>query len=77
MRTRKCASCGSLRVHSSRRKSIPDWLAGALLLKPFRCADCEERYYDFFWAKKAPGTGSRRRRRRSRKNGDPNNRQSP
>jgi hypothetical protein len=49
-----CPQCGSDDVTVSRRREILDYLIlPFLLLRPFRCGECNYRYYGFFFRKAA------------------------
>ena len=50
---RRCVSCGSPQVQRSRRHNPIEWLLLALLLRPFRCTQCNKRHYGFFFRKRA------------------------
>jgi DNA-directed RNA polymerase subunit RPC12/RpoP len=41
----RCASCGSARIRRSRRKSFPEMSKMALGWYPFRCLDCNYRFW--------------------------------
>jgi hypothetical protein len=41
-----CPRCGSSEVFYSRRRNFTEkWILRLALLRPFRCAECFERYY--------------------------------
>jgi len=40
-----CWCCGALKVRKSRSDSFVDKAASLLLLRPFRCTGCRERFY--------------------------------
>ena len=43
---RECPSCRGHDVHRSERRMFPrEWLIAMLFLRPFRCLDCNCRYY--------------------------------
>jgi hypothetical protein len=51
---RCCTSCGCLEVQRSRRCNPVEWLIlPLLLLRPFRCSECHDRHYGFFFRKRA------------------------
>jgi hypothetical protein len=50
---RRCVSCGSLEVQRSRWRNPFEWLLLAFLLRPFRCSECNNRHYGFFFRKRA------------------------
>ena len=53
-----CPNCESARIHQSRRKGIVEKLILALLLvRPFRCEVCDQRF--FRWSLAASPKGSR------------------
>ena len=41
---RRCPMCGSFEVHRSERRS-GEWLMMALALRPYRCWDCDHRFF--------------------------------
>jgi ribosomal protein L33 len=46
VRARKlCPRCGSKYVHKSHRHGVMDLVFRAVLLHPFRCEDCDGRFY--------------------------------
>ncbi len=46
MRSRKfCPRCGSKYVHKSHRHGVVDLVFRAVLLRPFRCEECDGRFY--------------------------------
>jgi hypothetical protein len=47
--TRCCPSCGGKVVGRSRRHGLLDWLVLPLLLRPYRCEDCKDRYLGFIY----------------------------
>ena len=49
---RKCPRCGSIDVRSSHPQTLMDAIALALLLKPYRCQDCNDRHYNLRWARR-------------------------
>ena len=43
-----CPSCGSRKVHRSRRKGPHEWVLHSLLFQsPYRCEACDERFFGF------------------------------
>jgi hypothetical protein len=40
-----CPRCGSKYVHRSHRQGVIDLVFRAVLLRPFRCEDCDGRFY--------------------------------
>jgi len=41
-----CPRCGSSEVFYSRRRNFTEkWILPVAMLRPFRCAECFERYY--------------------------------
>ncbi len=43
-----CPNCGSDNVRRSLRKGPKDWVLRRLLFQsPYRCLDCDERFFDF------------------------------
>jgi hypothetical protein len=55
---RYCPFCNSDDILHSRRRDIIDFVVLPLaMLRPFRCMDCDCRYYGFFFAKRvSPAT---------------------
>jgi len=51
---RRCPYCDSFEVHRSRPQSVFERLALLLLLRPFRCMNCNGRHYNFVFAKWRP-----------------------
>ncbi len=47
-----CPKCLSPRVHRSRRRGLKHYLAILLLRRPFRCHNCEHRFFDFVFVKR-------------------------
>jgi predicted RNA-binding Zn-ribbon protein involved in translation (DUF1610 family) len=43
--TPKCPRCGSETLHRSRRRTIRDHLARIVNLRPYRCEECDLRFY--------------------------------
>ena len=41
----KCPHCGSESLHQSRRRSIIDHVLRIFELRPYRCEDCDFRFY--------------------------------
>lgn len=39
-----CKICGSKKIQRSRRQSLPDYLASALVMSPYRCCSCQARF---------------------------------
>ena len=49
--SRECPHCGSLAVRRSARKDLFEVLVlPLLLLRPFRCEDCDRRHYGFVFS---------------------------
>ena len=52
---RRCPHCGSRRVVRSHRSNLLETLLSLLLLlRPFRCLDCNDRHYAFFFRQRLP-----------------------
>jgi hypothetical protein len=47
---RVCPKCRGTNIHRSRRHG-PEYLMAFFLLRPFRCNDCEKRFWSFLYAK--------------------------
>ncbi len=48
---RCCPDCNSFRVHRSKRRGLFEWVVlPLLLLRPFRCEDCDRRHYGFVFS---------------------------
>jgi hypothetical protein len=43
-----CFSCGAMKMRASRRVSLLDRVSGYLLLRPYRCEGCRERFLAFW-----------------------------
>jgi predicted Zn-ribbon and HTH transcriptional regulator len=53
MPIRRCPICNSKNVARSRRRGVLDFLVlPLLLLRPFRCQSCDNRYYGLFLSKR-------------------------
>ena len=48
---RRCPFCGSHHVRRSHTADIFDILLRLVLMRPFRCLGCDERFYGFFFRK--------------------------
>ena len=60
--TRRCPLCDSDEVLRSHRRSLIEWTISPLLLRPFRCRECDARHIGFsFRRRSAKGTGGRSR----------------
>lgn len=40
-----CPSCGSRNVSRSHRRGLVDKLLGAMYVRPYRCLECDRRFY--------------------------------
>jgi len=80
VQARICPRCGRTDVHRSRRRSFFERLVFPLvLMRPYRCNDCNHRYLDFTFTHrvvlhdddgKEEGKPKRRRKREPRPVGD-------
>jgi hypothetical protein len=54
MLIRQCPSCGSRDVHRCRKRTLLEvWILPLILIRPFRCMGCYQRYYGFFFSRQA------------------------
>jgi hypothetical protein len=52
---RRCPMCASLNIHRALRRNLVERLMlRAILLRPFRCNDCSNRYYGLSFRRRAP-----------------------
>ena len=57
---RRCPNCNSFEVHRSKRRSVFEWVVlPLLLLRPFRCQDCDRRHYGFAFSRSSSTNRSR------------------
>jgi hypothetical protein len=49
---RYCPLCGSDDILRSRRREVIDFLSQLVMLRPFRCMECNRRHYGFFFIKR-------------------------
>ena len=48
---RRCPDCGSRDIHRSKRRGITEKLILPLVItRPFRCGECDSRYFGLFFA---------------------------
>ena len=63
---RKCPFCGTHNIRRSRNMDVFDRLFSRLILmRPFRCLACEERFYGFFFRRFLPANDAARQQRES------------
>ena len=68
MLLRCCPNCFSLEVRRSRSKTFLElFVLPLVLLRPYRCEQCEHRYYNWVFSKKYPLAGERETPRPARR----------
>jgi len=45
--SRRCPQCESRKVHRSRRHGLLERIASAVLISPYRCDNCDHRFFRF------------------------------
>jgi hypothetical protein len=53
-RERHCPDCGKSAVRRSRRRTLKDYVAALVGLRPYRCHECNHRYHDRSRARRPP-----------------------
>lgn len=57
-RKMKCPVCGNADIHRSHRRGLFERMLSLILLRPFRCMDCNKRFWRFARGKKYRGRPS-------------------
>lgn len=50
--TRRCRGCGSTDIHRSTPRGWVELLSFLVMFRPYRCYNCNRRYYGFVFLKK-------------------------
>jgi predicted RNA-binding Zn-ribbon protein involved in translation (DUF1610 family) len=51
---RVCPECGEEKVRRSRRRTLLDYLLSLSGLRPYRCRECNQRFYDYSRSRRLP-----------------------
>ncbi len=63
MFVRVCSKCGGVNVHRSRRRGLLEYFYSLALMRPYRCFDCNTRFFTFRFAHSMASPDVKRRHR--------------